>query len=134
MAIKTDEIIPNTENTLSVENGELDSTNYRAIFSLRRITEMVRERGGVAHVLLIPQNFVVGDVAKPHISYALRDRATDIRQHAGLRQSLMRVCAAEKLSCYDLAPLLAPSDYLPDDAHWNASGHAKVGAFFGPDS
>jgi hypothetical protein len=122
-------VLPHSDNTLAVENGELDSTNYRAIFALKRISEIVRARGGVTHVLLIPQNFLVGDVKHPHMSRKLRDRATEIRERGGLRKTILNACAADNLSCHDLALQLTPQDYLPDDGHWNAEGHAKAGNY-----
>src|SRR3989442_13868132 len=55
-------VVPNAPNRLSTELGNLDQHNLRAMVSLNQIAKIAEKRDMELHVLLIPQNFLVGDV------------------------------------------------------------------------
>jgi len=128
---KQGQVLPNTPNRLSTERGDLDAHNLRALTALRRIRDMMNARGGKLHVLLVPQNYLLGKAKRPHLAPENLPRAEELRARNGLMKALLARCAESALECHDLAPVLALDDYFEGDAHWSARGHAKVGRFVG---
>lgn len=127
--IKDQTVIPNTPNRLSTELGDLDQHNLRAIRSLKEIARKIEMRNGELHILLIPQNFLVGCTESPHIAYDNRDRIDEIRAKNGLMKAVINLCESEGLKCHDLSKILTSNDYYKKDSHWNEQGHGKVGAY-----
>lgn len=126
---KPDSIRPNTANRLSTEQGKLDPHSLRAIQSLKNIAQIVRMRNGELHVLLIPQNFLTGDVKNPHIAQENRPKAAELRSSNGLTKAVIQQCEAAGLQYHDLASVLTTDDYFVWDAHWTPAGHKKVGTY-----
>jgi hypothetical protein len=126
---KEAELMPNSPNRLSTDLGQLDSVNLRAIRSLKEIANTVEKRNGELHILLIPQNFLVGKVKNPHIADVSRDKVDEIRSRNGLMMALINVCKTEGLNCHDLTGILTTDDYFEEDAHWNERGQKKVGDY-----
>jgi len=129
--IKKNAVIPNTPNRLTTELGELDSLNERALIALKKIDELVKGRRGQMHVLLIPQNFLVGDAKYPHIASGNKNSIDKIRAKNGLANAVLDFCKCEGIPCHDLSKILTPEDYMPKDAHWNERGNEKVGRYVG---
>ena len=119
--------MPNTANRRSTELGNLDQHNYRAFNALKRIAHTIKSRNGEIHVLLIPQNFLVGIAKKPHVAPDNRHLVDELRTRNGLTKAIMILCENEGLKCHDLSRILTTDDYLKADAHWNENGHEKVG-------
>lgn len=122
-------VIPNTDNRLSTELGNLDQHNLRAIRAIKEIDRLVNARRGELHVLLIPQNFLVGDMKSPHIDSDNVHMVDMIREKRGLIKAVMDQCMALDISCHDLSGVLDSGDYFYEGAHWNESGNEKVGRF-----
>jgi hypothetical protein len=122
-------VIPNTQNRLNTELGNFDQLNLRAIRSLKEIRQMIKMRNGELHVLLIPQNFLVGNVQNPHIDPNNKHGIDEIREKNGLTKTILNICEDEALNCHELSRILESSDYFERDAHWNESGHQKVGQY-----
>lgn len=118
---------PNEPNETSLEIGNEDLTQNRAIQSLLRIQKMQRERNGSLVVLLIPQNFYFGPV-NAHINDELLQRIDDVIKGPNLLKQLRKTCLQYDLNCFDTSQVLTRSSYFDKDAHWNASGHEKVGS------
>ncbi len=126
---KEEAIIPNSGNRLSTELGRFDAINLRTITALSMIDKEIRSRGGELHILIIPQNFLLGDVRRPHIDPAFEGHIGKIRARGGLLQAVINLCSLHDLRCHDLSRLLKLNDYFFKDAHWNEQGHRKVGNF-----
>ena len=121
--------LTNEGNKLSTGFGNLDQINLRAIRSLMNIAEMSEMRGGVLHVLLIPQNFLVGYVQNPHVAPDNRYRLDEIRAKYVLMKAVLKLCQNNGLKCHDLSRILTTDDYFESDGHWNEQGHEKVGRY-----
>ena len=93
------------------------------------IASIVEKRNGELHVLLIPQNYLTGNVKYPHIGYKLTPILNKIRLKNGLMNALLKLYKEEKLNCHDLSKVLTSDDYFEKDAHWNERGHEKVGKY-----
>lgn len=117
----------NEPNETSLETGNEDLTKNRAIQSLLRIQKMQRERNGSLVVLLIPQNFYFGP-ANAHINDQLLPKIEDVIKGPNLLKQIRKTCLQFDLHCFDSSQVLSRSDYFDRDAHWNASGHGKVGS------
>jgi hypothetical protein len=126
---KEAELMPNSPNRLSTDLGQLDSVNLRAIRSLKEIANTIEKRNGELHILLIPQNFLVGKVKNPHVANVNKDKVDEIRSRNGLMKALINMCTTEGLNCHDLTGILTTGDYFEEDAHWNEHGHKKVGDY-----
>jgi hypothetical protein len=126
---KEAELMPNSPNRLSTELGQLDSVNLRAIRSLKEIANTIEKRNGELHILLIPQNFLLGNVKNPHIADINRDKVDEIRSRNGLMKALINICKTEGLNCHNLMDILTTDDYFEEDAHWKERGHQKVGNY-----
>jgi hypothetical protein len=127
---RPDAVIPNAPNRRSTELGRFDALNLRAVDALERINRHVRSRGGALHVLLIPQNFLVGPAAAPHV--ASPDWLPEIVAQRGMLPALSAICLRRGLTCHDLSPVREPADYFPADAHWRPSGHARAADVVAP--
>jgi hypothetical protein len=123
------DIIPNAANRITTEFGRLDAHNLRAIYALSMINQKINQRGGELHVLLIPQNFLLGKVKRPHIDPAYEDKIDDIRVKCALMKALVNQCNLARLRCHDLMSILTLDDYFIKDAHWNEQGHHKIGQY-----
>lgn len=121
----------NSPNRLSTDLGEFDQHNLRTIKALTKIKDIIKSRDGELHVLMIPQNFFVGDVNRPHVAPESMSKIEEIKSQNGLIQTTLKLCGEEKLRCHDLSKLLTIQDYLAQDGHWKASGHKKVGEYTG---
>jgi hypothetical protein len=124
---KKQKILPNTANRLSTEHGDLDPHNLRSVIALKRIDQIIKSRKGELHVLLIPQNFLVGRTNNPHVAPDNRHLVDELRSRNGLMKAIMALCENDGLKCHDLSRILTADDYFEADAHWNENGHAKVG-------
>jgi hypothetical protein len=122
-------VLPNTTNKLSTELGNLNQHNLRAIISLKNIAQTIESRNGELHVLVIPQNFLIGTVQNPHVAPDNRRRVDELRSKNGLMKVILSLCENEGLMCHDLSRILTIDDYFTMDAHWNENGHRKVGQF-----
>ena len=118
---------PNQPNSLNTDLGHLDAFGERAWNSLIRMRAIIGQRGGEMLVLVIPQNYYVGNPVNPHIAGEHRARIAEIVQTGGLRAEVMRRCEGAGLRCLDTAARLSIKDYFALDAHWNPSGHKVVG-------
>jgi hypothetical protein len=118
---------PNLPNTLETELGRLGEFGNRAFESLERIRAIAADRGSELLVLVIPQNFYVAKVTRPHIAREYAGRLDEILRSGGLKAEVLRRCEKTRLACIDPTPLLDANDYFAFDAHWTASGHRKVG-------
>ncbi len=118
---------PNEPNSTSLDSGLDDLSKNRAILSLLRIKNVVVERGGTLSVLIIPQNFYFGS-KNPHINSELRFKIDGLIRGGNLLTQVREVCKQVGLDCIDFPGLLDRQDYFDLDAHWNSSGHRKVGA------
>ena len=119
---------PNAPNAIELEQGKTDLRNNRAVMSLKRLSVEVSSRGGSLYVLLIPQNFYFRD-DNPHIHPALDEHLSEVRQGPNLLSQFLEVCAEYGLRCLNPIDSLSRGDYFPNDAHWNAAGHHKMGNF-----
>lgn len=119
--------LPNTGNRLSTELGNLDQHNLRAFTSLKNIAQIVSQRNGGLHILLIPQNYLIGDTQTPHIAPENRDRIKELRSRNGLMNAILYLCETDDLNCHDMSKILTINDYFEVDAHWNVNGHKKAG-------
>lgn len=122
-----DQAVPNRPNGLDTELGRLGDLGERALEALGRLHEIVDQRGGTLHVLLIPQNFRVGPASHPHVAPELTSRVEELRTGRALQGTLLDRCGHRGLSCHDLSLRLTAADYMEGDPHWNARGHRKVG-------
>ena len=119
---------PHSPNNLELELGKSDLSQNRAIQSLLRLRDIAEERQSKLKIVIIPQNFHFTD-KYPHIHSDLISSLDKIRSGANLSKQLIEFCEVKNLDCIDLIPLLSASDYFIKDAHWNASGHEKVGKY-----
>ncbi|MFC1826746.1 hypothetical protein ACFLZQ_02300 [Thermodesulfobacteriota bacterium] len=122
-------VLPNTLNRLSTELGNLDQHNLRAIIALKNIARTIESRNGELHVLVIPQNFLLGTVQNPHSAYKNRLKIDELRSKNGLMKAVLALCENEGLMCHDLSRILTTDDFFEMNAHWNKNGHKKVGQF-----
>lgn len=118
--------IANQPNSTELETGAVDLTQNRAILSLRRIERIVEDRGGLLTVLIIAQNYFFG-TENPHINNELRNHIPEVIEGPNIYEAVKKVCTVLGLDYYDPTNILNSKDYFEGDAHWNASGHGKVG-------
>lgn len=121
--------LPNNKNSLSTEQANLNSLNHRALTALHNIKDIVQSRGGELHVLIIPQNFILGPVEHPHLALENKDMAESLRKEKALIRAVSDFCAAESIHYHDLSGLLSVDDYYILDGHWNTNGHRKAGGY-----
>jgi hypothetical protein len=93
-----------------------------------RINEIAKERKAKLVVLLIAQNFYFGD-ENPHVHRELINKLNQVRNGDNLLRQLNVFCKDNSLICLDPTLVLASEDFFQNDAHWNVSGHQKVGIF-----
>lgn len=117
---------PNMSNEISLELGMDDLRNNRGVKSILRINKIVNARGGILTVVIIPQNYFFG-ATNPHINSKLKNKVSEVRDGRNILVAFKEVCQIYKLSCFDASTVLQLDDYLNEDAHWNPSGHRKVG-------
>jgi hypothetical protein len=118
---------PNEPNEPALDLAQVDLRENRAMRSLVRIRDLVGERGGRLHVVVIPQSFYVGVLDNPHLHASLKPRIAELLVGENLLKAVRRACEDLALACIDTSVLLGADDYYPLDGHWNASGHRKVG-------
>jgi len=117
---------PNSRNTISLEKGETNLFENRAIKSLIRLRGEVEQRGGNLTVVLIPQNFYFGDI-NPYIDSKLIGELAFIRQRKSLLKNVISVCEKLQFDCFDSSAFLTANSYFTKDGHWNSNGHFSVG-------
>jgi hypothetical protein len=122
-------VLPDAANSLSTELGNLDEHRYRVITALKNIEHLMASRNGEFHILVIPQNFLVGDVQFSHVAPDNQQRIDEIKAKSGLLKTLLNLCDSESLNCHDLSTILTKNDYFERDLHWNQQGHDKVGRY-----
>jgi len=118
---------PNGANSLETEMGKLQDLELRPFVSLSRIQKMMSARSQTQlHILVIPQNFMVGSDKNPHLSKQTLSYMSQIREARGLITSVMNQCQARQLECHDLSLVLHADDYLAYDGHWSIKGNQTV--------
>jgi len=119
---------PNAANAVELEVGEADLNLNRALQSIVRLDQIAEDRSGRLVVLLIAQNFYFGD-SNPHLHRDLVGKEDQIRNGNNLLKQLSDFCRDKNLNCLDPSPILDRDDFFSKDAHWNPSGHQKVGIY-----
>lgn len=120
--------ITNAPNRASLESGQEDLSQNRAMMSLRRIDSIVAARGGKFTVLLIPQNFLIAPgVKNPHINDSLKNKTEELRTGNNIKTAVISKFREWNIDYYDPTSTLSLENYLVLDGHWNASGHRIAG-------
>ena len=119
---------PNALNSMTLELGETNLALNKAIMSIHRIEKLAKDKNSNLIIILIAQNFHFSD-ENPHLLKELRPQLNKLRKGNNLLKQIKKYCIAESLICLDPSPLLINKDFFIKDAHWNESGHSKVGRF-----
>ncbi len=117
---------PNSVNSVSLEQGNEQLLENRAVKSLLRTQNLVQDRGGKLTVLVIPQNYFFTD-EYPHVNPVLVSQLSNLRGEKNLANTFINVCRKIDLDCLDARPHLDKNSYFRYDGHWNAKGHREIG-------
>lgn len=117
---------PNSINSVSLEQGNVQLLENRAVKSLLRIQDLVQDRGGKLTVLVIPQNYFFTDV-NPHLNPILVSQLINLRGENNLANKIVNTCRKINLDCFDARQHLDRESYFMYDGHWNARGHKEIG-------
>ena len=119
---------PNALNSVALDLGETNLALNRAIKSIHRIEKLAKDKNSKLIIVLIAQNFHFSD-ENPHLLKELTPYLNELRKGNNLLKQVKNYCIAESLTCLDPSPVLSKNDFFIKDAHWNKSGHSKVGKF-----
>ena len=118
----------NRLNRISLEKGEEDLTNNRALVALREIKKIVEARGGQLTVLIIPQDFYFCDnKATAHLNPELLPSVAALRNGNNLLKMTRAALENSGIDYFDPSSVLKPEHYFSIDIHWSAAGHEVVG-------
>lgn len=108
-----------------LHRGILDAAAQRSLNHVVKLERWLRARGTRMHVLLIPENFSVGDYRCPY----RRETCEMLRRDRPLNLNVGTFLRENNIAVTDPADELAQTEtsgqrtYLAGDAHWNPLGH-----------
>ena len=117
---------PNSHNSHDLELGNTDLNSNRAIKSIFRLNQIIKDRDSKLIVIIIPQNFYVGYCKVPHIHETLNAKQNIVREGNNLLKQVKNIFEESEITFIDPTPVLNTNDYFELDGHWNNSGHKKI--------